>query len=152
SYLEAFLRIRSLRGTTAREFEVWLERIAQHNLTDAVRALGRDKRPDARARVTRGASENTEITFLDRLARETRSVTRVATDAESAALLRESLTQLPESYRSVIEACDLEERPVAEVAEAWGRSTGAVHMLRARAHDRLRDILRSWATENPESA
>ena len=152
SYLEAFLRIRSLRGSTTREFEAWLERIAQHNLTDAIRALGRDKRPEARARVTRGSAENTAITFLDRIARETRSVTRVASEAESAELLRESLGQLPESYRAVIEACDLEERSVADVAEEWERSTGAIHMLRARAHDRLRDILPSWAEEDPKSA
>jgi DNA-directed RNA polymerase specialized sigma24 family protein len=36
---------------------------------------------------------------------------------------------------------DLEGRPVQQIASALQRSEGAVYMLRARAHDRLREIL-----------
>ena len=46
----------------------------------------------------------------------------------------------------MIRLYDLEGRPIAEVAAEMGRSSGAVHMLRARAHDRLRELL------GPESA
>ena len=151
TYLEAFLRVGALRARDASGFEAWLERIARNNLNDAVRALGRDKRPDGAHRITHGASANTERTLLDRLARETRSITRVASARESVEHLRVALERLPETYQHVVRTCDLEERPVSEVAEELGRSSGAVHMLRARAHDRLRELLADVAENLEES-
>ena len=50
SFLEAYLRIRTLRTATMGGFRAWLARIATNNLRDAVRALERDKRPSARRR------------------------------------------------------------------------------------------------------
>ena len=41
----------------------------------------------------------------------------------------------------VIRLVDLEQKPFAEVANELDRSIGAVHMLRSRAHDRLRELL-----------
>jgi len=43
----------------------------------------------------------------------------------------------------VVRLYDLEELPAAEIAQRMGRSAGAIHMLKARAHDRLVDILGS---------
>jgi hypothetical protein len=36
---------------------------------------------------------------------------------------------------------DLEDRAIDDVTKALGRTRGAVHMLRARAHERLRELL-----------
>ena len=47
---------------------------------------------------------------------------------------------------------DLECQPPQQVAEALGRSVGAVHMLRARAHDRLRELLGSASKFFSDSA
>ena len=61
---------------------------------------------------------------------------------EELGRLRSAIRKLPASYRTVVEEMDLAERPVAEVAEAMGRSRGAVHLLRSRAHDRLGELMR----------
>jgi DNA-directed RNA polymerase specialized sigma24 family protein len=42
----------------------------------------------------------------------------------------------------VVEAVDLAERDVGEVAAELGRSRGAVHLLRSRAHRRLAELMR----------
>lgn len=141
TFLEAFLRVSSLRERTRAGFEAWLARIAVNNLRDALRGLQSDKRPEAHDRITRGPMGESVRTLLGRLASEESSVGAQVADREAIGCLMDALEQLPESYRQVVEAVDLEERPVSEVAARWGRSPGAVHMLRSRAHDRLREVL-----------
>ena len=51
------------------------------------------------------------------------------------------LERLPASYRRVVDEVDLAERPVSEVAAELNKSPGAIHMLRSRAHERLRELL-----------
>ena len=48
---------------------------------------------------------------------------------------------LPEDYGRVVRLYDLQGLPIADVSRQLGRSSGAVHMLRARAHDQLRVLL-----------
>ena len=141
SFLEAYLRIRTLRILTRSGFRSWLARIAANNLRDAVRGLEREKRPDARRRVTRGPEGQSARTLLASILDETPTASGQVARREEVARLRAVIERLPESYRHVIEAVDLEERPVADVAVELGRRVGAVHMLRSRAHDRLRQLL-----------
>ena len=54
-----------------------------------------------------------------------------------------ALAKLLPSYAKVVRRCGVEGRAVAEVAAELGRSSGAVYMLRARALDRLRELLGS---------
>jgi DNA-directed RNA polymerase specialized sigma24 family protein len=56
--------------------------------------------------------------------------------------MRQALTRLPASYRDVLERVDLAGASVREVARATARTAGAVHMLRSRALERLRELLR----------
>ena len=141
TFLEAFLRIRSLETRTVAGFHAWLQRIAERNLLDAVRALGRDKRDDAR-RVTRGPAGESSRTLLLTVAGENRTAGGAAVLADEIARLHDAIGQLPASYRTVVEQVDLRERPLAEVAAGMRRSIGAVHMLRSRAHDRLHELLK----------
>ena len=62
TYLEAYVRMATLRARTTAEFRGWLARIAENNLRDALRALQRDKRPDGagRRRATRGDGGSAE--------------------------------------------------------------------------------------------
>ena len=60
TFLEAFLRVSSLRVRTRDGFEAWLARIAANNLRDALRGLQREKRPEAHERITRGPADETE--------------------------------------------------------------------------------------------
>lgn len=141
TWLEAFLRIGALEQRTWPGFLAWLRRIAENNLVDAVRALERGKRPDPRERHTHGPDGQSARTLLMSIAGEGVTVGSQAALAEELERMRAAIARLPRSYRTVIEEMDLAEVPVAEMAERLGKSTGAVHMLRSRAHDRLRELL-----------
>ena len=62
--------------------------------------------------------------------------------AQQAQLLRWAIERLPERYRCVVIQCDLDEKPVQEVALALGLSVGGVRTRRLRAHRMLRSTLR----------
>ncbi|MEZ5963813.1 MAG: sigma-70 family RNA polymerase sigma factor [Planctomycetota bacterium] len=140
--LEAFLRIRSLENATVREFHAWLRRIAEHNLIDAIRALESARRPDTDRRVTRGPDGESARTLLLQVADADATAGHRAAAAEQIARMHEAIARLPRSYRDVLRLVDLEQRSFAEAAAALERSVGAVHMLRSRAYDRLRELLR----------
>ncbi|MEM8711523.1 MAG: RNA polymerase sigma factor [Planctomycetota bacterium] len=141
TFMEAFMRIQQLQSRSLPAFRAWLLRIGENNLKDAIRALDRDKRPDVDRRVTTGPQGESSRTLLGRIAPTAPSQATRMGEEEQVALLLAALDRLPTSYARVVRALDLEERPLADVAEELSRSKGALHMLRARAHDRLREIL-----------
>ena len=63
-------------------------------------------------------------------------------DGQQSNLIRWAISQLPERYRLVVMQCDLDEKPVQEVAESLGLTVGGVRTRRLRAHRMLRDTLR----------
>ena len=142
TYLEAYLRVATLSRRTREGFRGWLASTAQNNLRDALRALKRDKRPDGagRRRATRGANSSAE-TLVGLLLDRDPTAGTMAARSESVSRLAQALERLPESYCRVVKEVDLAERPVTEVAAEMGKSPGAVHMLRSRAHERLRELL-----------
>lgn len=141
TFVEAFLRIRSLQQAQLGAFHAWLRRIAEHNLADAVRAATRKKR-DGAARITHGAAGESSRTLLQAVAGADATAAGKASAEEQLRRLQRAIAELPSSYRTVVEQLDLAERSVAEVALTIQRSEGAVDMLRARAHERLRELLR----------
>ena len=142
SFLEAFLRVAGLRDRTLRGFTAWIQRIVRNNLVDAIRALERDKRPDPRERLTHGPKGDSARTLFLSLAGEQGTAGGQVSLQEELASLHRAVKGLPPVYRAVVEQVDLAERAVADVAEELGRSRGAVHLLRRRAHDRLAELLR----------
>jgi len=142
SYLEAFLRIGSLRSPSSRAFWSWMARIVDNNLRDAIRALEREKRPDARRRQTVGERGESARTLLARVCAGAETAGAAVVRDEELTRLEAAVEKLPSTYRRVVEALDLAEREVAEVATELGRSPGAVHLLRSRAHRRLAELLR----------
>jgi RNA polymerase sigma-70 factor (ECF subfamily) len=141
TYMEVFLRVDRLEAQTVAGFRSWMTTIAQNNLRDAIRALGRVKRPDPRLRLENTTHELSSVDLLDRIGCISHTASRDAIAREAELLLKDALGRLPASYRAVVQAIDLDGRPVEEIAADLGRSTGAVYMLRARAHDRLRETL-----------
>lgn len=141
AYLEAFLHIDQLTARDLTSFVAWMTRIAENALRDAVRGLSRQKRPNPARRVTTAGSEDSYVGLLDCLGVTTTTPSRVASRRDAATALEAAIQRLPEDYHKAVRLYDLEGRPVADVAAAMGRSVGAVHMLRARAHDRLREDL-----------
>ena len=121
----------------------WLARLATCNLLDALKALEADKRGGDRRRVEQASGDSTAIALYDQLTATSGTPSRHAARDEAAATLAQALQQLPGDYRRVLQLYDLDSHPIEEVAVQLDRSPGAVYMLRARALDRLRDLLGS---------
>src|SRR5262245_8743692 len=138
SWLDAFLRISSLEATDEAGFAAWFLRIAQNNLRDAIRRLDADKRGgNARRIVAHQAGGSAQLTNA-LFGVDSQTPSRIAIRAETESQLQAALRQLPEHYQTVVRGYDLEGRSAAEVAVELGRSPGAVHLLRVRAHELLR--------------
>ena len=60
------------------------------------------------------------------------------------------MTELPERYQAVLQAKYLDQRPVAEIATAWGQSVKSVESLLSRARAAFREACtRLDAPEKP---
>ena len=68
---------------------------------------------------------------------------RVVGRGEAVGLMDMALKRLPPDYEKVVRLYDLAGNSAAAVAKELGRSEGAIYMLRARAHDQLRELLGS---------
>lgn len=143
TYLEAFLQIGRFAPGGKGALSAWLRRIAENNLRDAVKALERDKRPPVRKRVEVRCGEDSFVDLFETLGGTTTTPSRLASREEIKDALETAIQQLPEDYQTVIRLYDLGDLSAAEVACSIHRTKGAVYMLRARAHDRLRDIMGS---------
>lgn len=142
TYLEAFLHVDQLVSRDPEVFLAWLRRIAQNALRDAIRGFERDKRPNPANRIQAGSGDS-YVALIERLGVTMSSPSRLAAAKEAQISLGESLEKLPVDYKHVVTLCDLQGMEAASAAQEMGRSVGAVHMLRARAHDRLRAIMGS---------
>jgi RNA polymerase sigma-70 factor (ECF subfamily) len=145
TYLEAFFEVKRYDPDRAEPFRAWLQRIAENNLRDAIRGLQRQKRPQPanRVEIAAGAIDSTCDDLYAHLGVTTTTPSRHVTREERASHLNAALDALPDDYGQVVRLYDLQALPIAEVSRRMKRSSGAIHMLRARAHDRLREILGS---------
>ncbi len=141
TYLEAFLQISRFDPDRAEPFPAWLTCIAENNLRDAIRGLERQKRPQPSDRVPQSADGDASCELLAILGVATTTPSRYAARDERLDRLNALLDTLPEDYGRVVRLYDLDGIPIGEVAKRMNRSAGAVHMLRARAHERLREVL-----------
>ena len=141
TYIDAFVDMNRFVPNGKGSFPAWLSSLAKCNLVDAVRMLEADKRGGNRRRID-PTSRDESFTALHDLIGPTRSTpSRHAARDEACAVLQWAVQQLPETYRQIVELYDLEGQPVQEVAWKLKRSPGAVFMIRARAHRRLREIM-----------
>ncbi len=140
TYLEAFIRITRF-DPNGGSFLRWLRTIAANNLRDAIRGLTGCNRPPPERRISMDANTDSVVELFDLLNASTTTPSRVCGKNEIHSLIRAAVGRLPEDYCSVIKKYDLEGGSITEVASALNRSKGAIHMLRARAHDQLRTML-----------
>ena len=143
TYLEAFLRIGSFVPGDDGSFLAWLRRISANNLRDAVKELGRVKRPPPERRIRARTGEDSFDALIERVGGTATTPSRGAARHEAQILLENAIDGLPEDYRQVVREYDLQGRSASEVASLMKRSKGAVYMLRARAHDELREAMGS---------
>lgn len=143
TYLEAFLHIEQLVARDPASFTVWLTRIAENVLRDTIKELERQKRaPPVRVTYAPG-SNGSYIALLATLGDTGSTPSRHAARDEAAGILDSAIHRLPPAYQTVVRLVDLEGRTLAAAAASMGRSVGAVHMLRHRAHYRLRELMGS---------
>ncbi len=145
TYLEAFLEAPRITASDETGFVAWLRRIAKNNLHDAIKELSRQKRPDSARKVEAPATDDSYAGLVAYLGATSSTPSRHAAAGEARHVVQRLLDELPPDYARVVRLYDLEGRDVDEVAGELGRSRGAVHMLRARAHDRLRTLLGSMS-------
>jgi RNA polymerase sigma factor (sigma-70 family) len=120
--------------------------MAQNNLRDAIRGLERQKQPPPSRRIQPSASrEDSFADLYDRLAAVSSTPSRALARKDVRRVIEAALEKLPPDYARAVRLYDLEGRPIAEVATGIQRSAGAVHMIRARAHERLAELLGSLA-------
>ncbi len=141
TYVEAFLRIEQFTVDRPDGILAWLSQAAENNLRDAIRLLNREKRPQPGKRITAAAGGDSYSTLLSNLVGSGTTPSRGAGASEIQSIMERTLGDLPPDYAKVVRLYDLEGRAIGEVAQAMNRSQGAVHMLRSRAHDRLRELL-----------
>jgi RNA polymerase sigma-70 factor, ECF subfamily len=141
TYMEAILQIDRFSHGGVDGFRAWLTRLAEHNLIDAVRGLEAAKRPNPSRRVQARPSSESMSDLVAMLGATYTTPSRVAARGEANHFLDGALNKLPADYGRVIRMYDLEDKPIEEVAQELGRSAGAVYMLRARAHERLREAM-----------
>ncbi len=143
TYLEAFLHIEQLVARDPASFTVWLARIADNVLRDTIKELERQKRaPPARPTRTPDANDS-YVALLATLGRTSSTPSRHAARDEAAGILDGMIRKLPPDYQAVVQLVDLEGQTLVAAATSLGRSVGAVHMLRLRAHHRLRELMGS---------
>lgn len=143
TYLEAFLRIGRFHHSGERAFRAWLWQVAGNNVRDALRVVNCGRRPPPDKRI---APENREDSYLDLLIQMggTHSTpSKLVAREEAERIMNDAIDRLPSDYAMVVRLCDLEGYSAAQAAAAMRRSSAAVRMLRARAHDRLADIIGS---------
>ncbi|MCA9244305.1 MAG: hypothetical protein KDA32_10140, partial [Phycisphaerales bacterium] len=91
TYAEAFLKIADFEARGETTIVDWLTRIAENNLRDAVKGLGRQKRPDPARRVTRQESAGEQArSLLGVLGGGDPTASRVFSADEAARLLRQA--------------------------------------------------------------
>jgi len=142
SFAEVCLHAANLPPAGA--FPVWFRQLAVHNLRDAQRALMADKRGGKARRISiDGATFVSRVLGIETtLTSPLESALRADADAE----LARAIAQLPEDYALVIRLYDLAGDPIETVATRLSRSPGAVHLLRRRAIERLRELLQAKAS------
>lgn len=142
TYIEAFIRIRKFAPNGIASFVSWLERIAEHNLQDAIKGLSAQKRPSPRMQVRASpAAEDSAAELYELAATDSSTPSRMAGRREKSLIIDEALKKLPPDYQAVLRLYDLAGQPMEDVAKLLGKSCGAVFMIRARAVERLREIL-----------
>lgn len=141
AYTDAFLGIGRFvpRGDGA--FAAWLATLAKRDLLDALRTLEAQKRGGDRRRIQAPTNQDSFVELYELLGGTTTTPSRHAARNEARVTLERAIQCLPPVHRRVVQMYDIDGCPVEEVAAEFGRSAGAIYMLRARAHDRLCEFM-----------
>ena len=139
--LDGFAKRDQFRGTTDAELAAWLREILKHNLADALRAQGRDKRDIRRERSLEGEIDASFSRTQAWLAAVQSSPSQRAVKQEDLLRLSDALTKLPEAQREAIVLHHLQGLKLADVAAEMDKSEAAVAGLLFRGLSALQTLL-----------
>jgi RNA polymerase sigma-70 factor (ECF subfamily) len=144
TYADAALSLGRFADRGEGSFGAWLAALARANLLDALKHLEARKRGGGMHRVALPRSDEDRcLTLLGLLGASTTTPSRAAAAREAQAAVRAALEALPPHYRRVIELHELQGQPMETVARELQRSSGAAYMLRARALERMAELMGS---------
>lgn len=141
AYADAVSRLGQLVAETEAGFAAWLGSIARRRLQDAIKGLTAEKRGGDRRQINNTITDQSFVNLVDLLSSGSSSPSGRAGRLEAVEALKAAIAELPETYRQVVSLYDLEGQSATQVSDTMNRSQGAVFMLRARAHERLHEIL-----------
>lgn len=140
--LQAHASRNQFRGRSEAELVGWLRTILANTLAGAARRFSAEARDLARERSLGDALAESSARLEGLLAAEQSSPSERAVRGEELLHLARALAELPEDQRQVVELHHLKGLPVAEVAQAVGRTKPAVMGLLFRGLKKLRGRLR----------
>jgi RNA polymerase sigma-70 factor (ECF subfamily) len=139
--LEAFEKREQFSGGSPAELGGWLRRMLAHNLADALRAFGQQKRDVGRERSLEAALQASSAR-LERFLADDRSTPGEHAERQERALrLASALAGLPEAQREAIVLQYWHGLTLAQIGEQLGRSPAAVAGLLKRGLKQLRLLL-----------
>lgn len=139
--LEAFQKRGQFQGATDAERAAWLRRILAHNLADALRAFGQEKRAVNRERSLEESLRASSARLEHWLATGEASPSQEAERQERAVRLAIALANLPESQREALVLQYWHGWTLAEIGKHLERSPAAVAGLLKRGLKKLRQEL-----------
>jgi len=134
---QTLLDARPPAGLAEHQLLAYLRRSLSNDLIDAARKFAR-----ARSDVPLDVLAQSSYRLIDWLADDGTSPSERAARAEQHDRVADALAKLPDAQRVSVEMRFLRRCKVKEIADALGRSEGAVAQLLGRAMDALRHVLR----------
>ena len=140
TFLQAYRDIASFQPQHQGSFFAWLRGIADNRLLDCVRELKRKKRGGDFNRVRNAKDAASSLAdILQTVAGDRPSPSHSVARREAEAALDVGLAVLPEDQREAIQRHCLKGQSLQEVAEAMGRTTGAIRALVHRGKCKLQE-------------
>lgn len=130
--------LEQFRGQTEAEFRGWLRQILVRQICHLDRDLHRDKRDVRREQSMEQKLAKSSMRLEGLLAADQATPSQIAIGGENLIGLITAVERLPDDQRNAIELHYLEGMKLAEVAEALGKTTGAVAGLLHRGMKQLR--------------
>lgn len=139
--LKAHQKFADFRGTSDGELVAWLQQILGNVVADEVRKARARKRDIGLEQALDEVLAESSVRLEEYLATDAASPAEQAQRSEELLRLAAAIEQLPDDQRDVVIHRDLLGTPVAELAEAMGRSEKSVAGLLLRGRRKLRELL-----------
>ncbi|QDT11583.1 sigma-70 family RNA polymerase sigma factor [Planctomycetes bacterium K23_9] len=139
--LQAVQGLDGFRGQTEAEFRGWLRQILARHICHLDRDLHRDKRDIRREQSMEQKLAQSSMRLEGLLAGEGPTASQNVAFGENVLKVADAVHRLPDSQSEAIRRHYLDGMKLAEVAEAMGKTTGAIAGLLHRGMKTLRDQL-----------